>query len=352
MGNPPPCETSSPTVKKTKDRVGTVQIAVLRGFSELVTEMGGNPIRLLARCGLDQKIFSDSGNTIPFSVSSRLLALASEETRCPHFGLLLGQHRTLAGLGPISFLIQNSPTVEDALKNSIRYIHLHMTGMTPMLHVERDQAVISFAMTLPGMVGAKQVLDTTTADLFFLMRMIAGRAWLPNSVNYTYQAPTDLRPYRTLFRAPVFFDHEITSLSFPAYWLERPVPDADPNLCRHMQSYMAKIDQHYSGDLLGQIRSVVLTMLPTGKCTADRIAELFSINRRTLFRRLISYGTTFETMLDEMRYEIATRNLAETNMSVRQLAGMLGYRGSRTFIRAFRRWSGAAPTEWRMRNRT
>ncbi|MCX7169870.1 MAG: hypothetical protein NTY41_06125 [Proteobacteria bacterium] len=62
------------------NRVGTVRIAVLAGYADLVVEKGGNPLKLLARCGLDSQVFNDDDNVIPFGVTSRLLALAAEET--------------------------------------------------------------------------------------------------------------------------------------------------------------------------------------------------------------------------------------------------------------------------------
>jgi AraC-like DNA-binding protein len=92
-------------------------------------------------------------------------------------------------------------------------------------------------------------------------------------------------------------------------------------------------------------------MLPTGQCTLYRLAELFSMHRQTLHRRLTANGTTFREIMDEARQEIAIHNLAETNMPISLLATMLGYRRSGAFIRAFRRWSGAAPTEWRAQHR-
>lgn len=337
---------------KAENRVGTDRIAALTGYSDLVVEMGGNPSRLLARCGLDSQIFNDADNVIPSTVSVRLLALAAEETRCPHFGLLLGQRRNrLASVGPVGFLVQNSPTLEDALRNLIRYIHLHEEGVTSTLLVQRGEALFTVSIDLSGIVGAEQLLDTATADIFSLIRMICGREWLPSAVHFASRPPEDLAPYRALFRAPVHFDREITCLRFPAYWLERPVPDADPDLCSLMQSYVTQIEQQYSGDFSGQIRRVVRTMLPTSKCTAVRIAELFSVSLRTLQRHLAANGTSFEAIVDETRHEIATHNLAETNKPISRLAAMLGYRDSRAFTRAFRRWSGAAPSEWRAHQR-
>ena len=348
-----PAKGSLPT-KKTGGRVGTVRIGGLAGLPAMVAEMGSNLDRLLARCGIDPQIFNDSENIIPFGIASRLILLAAEETRCPHFGLLLGQRheQQLSMLGPIGFLMQNSPSVGEALRNLNRYLHLHVEGGTCALQLHRGEAVYTFTIDLPGIIGVDQMLDSATATLFKFMRMLCGREWLPSAVCYAHRSPADTTPYRNLFRAPVLFDQEITGLYFPASCLELPVPNADPDRCNLIQSYIAEIEQQYSGDFPGQMRNVVRTMLPTGKCAADRLAELFSMHLRTLQRRLADNGTTFEAIVDETRQEIATHHLAKKNTSISQLSAILGYHDSRAFIRAFRRWTGATPTEWRTRHRS
>jgi AraC-like DNA-binding protein len=347
---PPP--RSLLTTAADDHRVGKVRIAGLTDFPTLVAEMGGNPARLLKRCGLDPQIFDDSEKTISFRVISQLFALAVEETHCPHFGLLLGQRRKLVAiLGPIGFLVQNSPTVGDALRNLIRNLHLHGVGTTAKLLVQRTKANYTFAIELFGKLMTDQVLDGTMASNFRLMRMICGPEWQLSAAYFAHPPPADITPYRELFHAPVHFDQEITALSFPAYWLKRPVHNADPALCPMLQDYMTQIEQQHSGNFPGQIRRVVRTMLSTGKCTSDRLADLFSMHRRTLYRRLTANGTTFKGIVEEARNEIAARNLAETNMPISQLAALLGYRDTNSFIRAFRRWSGAAPTEWRAHHR-
>lgn len=337
---------------RTGGPLGTFRIAMLAGYSDLVAEMGGKPAKLLARCGLDAHIFSDDDNVIPFGLFLRLLALAAEETRCPHFALLLAQRRNpLSTVGPIGFLVQNSPTVGDALRNLVGFIHLCVVGPTMTLQVQAGEVILSISTELSDGPGTEQTMDLGIANLFLTMRMLAGREWLPSAVHFARQQPWDVAPYVAFFRAPVHFDRKATCLRFPSFWLERPVPDADTELCALMKSYAKKIEQQYSGDFRGQARHVVRTMLPTSKCTAVRIAELFSLSLRTLQRRLTESGTTFEALVDETRFEIATSKLAQTSTPIRQLAALLGYRDSRTFSRAFRRWSGLAPAQWRAQRR-
>ncbi len=114
---------------------------------------------------------------------------------------------------------------------------------------------------------------------------------------------------------------------------------------------MARIETGHSGDFVAQLSRVIRTLLPTGNCTADRVAELFSKHRRTMHRLLSSRGTTFERTMDAMRRQIAEQMLEQSDMKLTQLADMLGYSEVSSFNHAFRRWAGMSPSDWRsMRN--
>ncbi len=87
--------------------------------------------------------------------------------------------------------------------------------------------------------------------------------------------------------------------------------------------------------------------LLTGHASADQVAALFSIHSRTLSRRLHAFGTNFQELVDEGRFEIARQMLEDSRMEVSQIAMALDYADASAFTRAFRRWSGTTPAQWR-----
>jgi AraC-like DNA-binding protein len=99
-----------------------------------------------------------------------------------------------------------------------------------------------------------------------------------------------------------------------------------------------------------QVRRVVRAAMVSHGCSAEAVARTFSIQRRTLSRRLSAEGTTFEAVLGEVRYEVARQLLGQTNTPVEKIADTLGYSDAPPFIRAFRRWSGMTPGLWRSRS--
>lgn len=339
------CTAGSPS------RTGTVRVSGLTGFAGLVSELGGDAQRLIAACGLSPSTLANPDHIIPFGLGARLLHLAAAELQCPHFGLLLGQRQDLALLGPIGFLMQHSPDVRSALANLLRYMHLHVEGASARVALEDRLVEFSYRILIPGVLGAEQVYGVCMANEFRFMQMLCGRDWRPAAVHFCFRAPPDETPFRGFFGAPVRFDQPASAVYFPAHYLERRISSADPALAEILQRYVSQIESRHSGDFAGQLRSVIRTLLPTGSCTADRVAGLFSMHRRTLHRLLAADGTTFEQVMDTMRHEIALQMLEQSDMKLAQLADMLGYHELSSFNRAFRRWAGMAPGEWRAQRR-
>ena len=96
-----------------------------------------------------------------------------------------------------------------------------------------------------------------------------------------------------------------------------------------------------------EIRLSLGARLFTEDCSAGAMANLFSMHPRTLRRRLRREGTTFQNLLNERRFKVACELLAQTGMSFKEIAGVLGYSELSGFTRAFRHWSGQTPTAWR-----
>ena len=333
---------------ETSVRTGTVRVGGLMGFGELVAEMGGDPQRLVAACGLAPMTLAKPDNIIPFSVGARLLHLAQTELSSPHFGLLLGQRQNLALLGPIGFLMQHSPDVRSALAKLMRYMHLHVQGASARLAIKGDWAEFSYQILIPGIVGAEQVYAICMANEFRFLQLLCGRDWLPSAVHFCFRAPPNDAPFRQFFGAPVRFSQPASAVFFPVQDLDRKISSADPGLGEILDRYrVADRIPALGREFLGQLRSVVRTMLPTGNCTADRVAQVFAMHRRTLHRQLAANNTTFEEITDSMRQQIALQMLAQTDMKLGQLAEMLGYGEVSSFNRAFRRWAGMSPSEWR-----
>ena len=331
---------------------GGLRVGPLIEVPQVLRELGVDPTEVIGGVGLDLKLFDDPENMISFAAMGRLLKGCAAQTQCPHFGLLIGQRGGPAALGIVGQLLQHSPDVGSALRGAILHLHVHDRGAVPVLAVERGMAVLSYLIYQPGVEDTDQIYDGALAILFNTLRALCGPAWLPTEVLFSRRRPGNIQPYRDFFRVPLRFDMEQTALVFPAKWLDRAVAGTDPVSRQQLEQRIAVLENLDSGDLVSQLRCVLRVLLITRRSALDQVAQLFSIQGRTLNRRLKARGATFQALVNEGRYEIARQLVEHTDMSMSQIAATLDYAAASAFTRAFRRWSGTTPAARRARSLT
>lgn len=328
---------------------GTIRVSPVTAVPQMLRERGIDPSEITTHIGLDLSLFDDPDNMIPFIALGRLVKWCTTRTGCPHFGLLIGQQGGASTLGLIGLLAQYSANVGSALRSLILHLHIHDRGAVPTLSVEQGVAVLGYAIYQKRVEGSDQVYDGAIAIVFNIMRMLCGAAWLPTEVLFSRRRPGDIEPYRSFFQAPLRFDMEQTALVFPAQWLDRPAPDADPGLRQQIEQRIVALEKLNSPDLASELRRVLRVMLITHRGSLEQVAELLSVHRRTLNRRLEELGCTFRGLVNEVRYDIARQLLENTDMPIAEIAATLDYSAPSAFTRAFGQWSGMSPAAWRER---
>jgi AraC-like DNA-binding protein len=328
--------------KDTELRIGAT-IAV----PDVLRSLGADPAEVLAEAGFDLALFDRPDNLISFSERGRLLAHCVSKTGCQHFGLLVGQQAGLHSLGLTGLLVKYSPDVAKALRNLSASFHLHVRGASTSLVLDGDSAMLCYSITQVGTQANDQVGDGAVAAICNIMHSLCGPEWRPSRVLFAHRKPENIAPFRRIFAAPLIFDAEQNAVVFAADWLKRPLPQSDPEVLGMLQREIGALGDEYHESFPDAVRRVLSAAVFTGQAHEDRIAELFAMHVRTLRRRLQKFETSFEELLEEARYSAAQRLLQETEIPVSKIASTLGYSEASSFTRAFRRWSGLTPSQWR-----
>lgn len=318
---------------------------------DVLRKLGADPAKVLAEAGVEPALFDDPENMMSYAARSRLIAHCVATTGCRHFGHLVCQQAGLHSLGLVGLLVKYSPDVGSALRNLVRYFHFHARSASLDLAVERDRAMLGFGVHQPQVEAIDQIGDGAVTTMFNVVRGLCGPAWRPVEVRFAHRRPQDVGPYRRFFQAPLRFDSEHYGLAFAADWLGHPLPEADPELRHLLQKEVDRLEARYRDEFPEQVRSVLRTALVTDNHRADQVAALLSMRSRTLNRRLNAFGTSFQRLVDEGRFEIARQLLENSAMDVGQVADLLDYADASAFTRAFRRWSGTTPAQWRAERR-
>lgn len=320
------------------------RVGPLVGLPQLIEQLGGDPARILQAARLDVTSFSDPEQRIPYARFVRALCHAAHQTHCPHFGLLAGGLFNLRNFGPIGDLVRNAPTVERALGALAVYQHLNSEGGLAFLLGRGEFVDFGYAVYHPRVDHAAPLYDATVAIAMNFMVELCGPNWKPYEVLLSRAEPNDLAPYRALFKVTPRFNAEYSALRIRAQDLALPIAGADPRLFAAMEDRL-----HAAGpeDFLQRVYRGLRRLMLEDHHSGDDLAQLLSLHRRTLNRRLREAGTTFQRVLDEMRCEVAQALLADTSMQLDDIAASLGYAGVTPFMRRFKCWSGTTPGQWR-----
>jgi AraC-like DNA-binding protein len=323
------------------------RVTVLAEIPGLLRELGADPTDVLSRAGLEPDALDTVENRISFLAGGRLLYECVVKTGCRHFSLLLGQRNRLSHLGLLGRLVRHAPTLGDAIRIFAVYQHLNSQGMAKFLVEKDDMAILGNIIYQKGTEHVDQIYDIDAAATLSIIRELCGTQWKPERVLFSHAKPLDPGPYRRFFQAPCRFDCEQTALIFPAVMLERRLMDADP---RQFRSLEAQAQARADFSLVFRLRRTLGTLLLARAASGDEVAKLLSMHHRTLNRRLRAEGTTFQKVLDEVRFEAACQLLDTASISITEIAVALGYTEPSAFTRAFRRWSGTTPLERRRRS--
>ena len=330
-----------------------MRMAPVSGLPGLLSAQGLDADAVIRDQGCDPTLFNDPDNTIAFGAIGRLLAHAATVTACRYPGLELGRHCSIEALGAVGRATRLAPNVGSALRCLILHMHLHDRGAVPYLWTTDEQAVFGYTLYCADVVGTEQIYDGALAISHNIIHELVGPGWCASEVRFFRHPPDDQAPFRAHFGRRLRFGMQQAAIVFPAADLGRPSASADPDRYAAALRDLHSLDASYGGGLTDRVRRLLRRLMVTGTCLSapalDRtaVATLLELHPRSLNRRLRAEGTTFAALLDACRYDIARELFRDTQLSVQDVAILLGYAERASFDRAFRRWSGMTPTTWR-----
>ena len=305
---------------------------------------------MLTAAGIDPGLFANPDNLITYAARDRLFRQCVSRTGRQYFGLLVGQRMNLKALGLVGLLMRTSPNAGRALVSLVNLLHLHSQGAVMALRVNEDVAMLTYDAFEPGLEATAQTGAGAVAMMLNAMRTLCGPDFRPTEASFGHRRPADIEPLRKFFKVPLYFDAEHYALVFSRDWLDVRPPGADDELQQLLQKQVDVLESRCSLAFPDQVRQVLRSALITGYFSESEIAALFSMHSHTFRRRLDASATSFHELVDECRFEMAREMLLNTSLSVSEVSTSLGYSRASSFIRAFRRWSGVTPGQWRQSN--
>jgi AraC-like DNA-binding protein len=203
-------------------------------------------------------------------------------------------------------------------------------------------AILGCVVYQKGTEHVDLIYDFDAAATLSVLRELCGARWSPERMLFSRAKPIDFGLYRRFFGASCRFGSLRTAFVFAASMLELRLAGAYPAQLRTLEAQAHARDDF---GLVFRLRRTLRTLLLAQAASGDEVAKLLSMHRRTLNRRLKAEGTTFQEVLNEVRFEAACQLLDRGRIPITEIAVSLGYAETSAFSRVFRRWSGTAPIQ-------
>jgi AraC-like DNA-binding protein len=312
------------------------------------TEIGADRDQVIRESGLDKVDLNDPEGRIPAITIERFWRSLMKHAPDPALGLRLGSSIPVREWGIVGYTMAYSHSLGEALHRLCRYSHILNQGLLLSLKEEemRTTLVIHSELTFDGL---QHPVDIRPAAVLRAAREITGVEIIPVEVQFPYPTPEDTSQHAHYFGCPLSFGCDETTIVLSREHLKLSVTGADEELCKYLDrladEMMATLDQDAS--FVNKVRHVIWTELSDGLPTLQHTADTLGISMRALQRRLSEEDTTFAAVLRDLRREVAMGLIRHREMAVCEIAYLLGYSEPSTFHRAFRRWTGTSPREYR-----
>ncbi len=271
--------------------------------------------------------------------------------RGPGVGLEAAAALQRGGLSVIEYLMRTSDDLGGALQMLIRYQHLLGTPPTFVRHTDDE---IRIALARPYDIGTPvevAIAEFTLASIVATGRGATHPPWSPARIGFRHAPTVGTERYCEQLRCPIDFHAEESVLVLDRELLRRPMRDADPRLQRLLLDCMKSVlgPRALGGRIADEVHAVVIELLATGRLAVGTVAGQLGLTARTLQDRLKDEGTSYTELLESARRDLAHRYLREDQLSVPDVALLLGYSEASAFHRAFKRWTGLTPRQYRSR---
>lgn len=324
-----------------------IRSATLSGYLRAAREVGLDAHATLKKAGLKPECLHSPDLPIARLAFVRLLNLSAAASRHHDFGARAAIARGVPDLGPVSLLLREAESIEEALQILLSRLHLHGDGTNMAIDVRASEPVISFRIAAPSNIDTRQSSEFCACGLVQLIRWLIGSTWRPVRVCFAHASSEHTRVQRAFFQAPVWYDQGICCVVIDQQTLRRPVATSTPFLRRLARQYLETSLASEPATFAARVAEVIAQRLPRESCTIEEVADVLGVHRRTLARRLERDGQSYSELLHEARCQIAQQAAANRHLSLTEAAEVTGFQNLSSFSRWFRETFGRSATQWR-----
>jgi AraC-like DNA-binding protein len=307
-----------------------------RAYVNAFERLGYDVDRLLEAIGFPRSEADDPDALISCDVCGALFKQASQERPLKNLPVRLAAETPIGTFELLDYLIVTSETVGDGLRQFARYVVLVAPSLRIDIHSDEDPIRIEWVGPPSASFGIEYSVTLVVRNL----RVETEDRVSFESVSFRHQ-PDDVSEIEFVLGCPVRVGAPWSGLSMPGSSWHVPLRRRDPTLRRLLESHTRAVPAQLptTETLAADLRRVLSSRLARGHTEIEAVARDLGMSSRTLQRRLSHHGLSYQQVLDRMRREVAERSIADSSLSIGEVAYLVGYSEPAAFHRAFRRWT-------------
>jgi len=326
-----------------------VSVAYLSAVTDYLSLHDIDWAALIQQAGITVDILHDRQSTVPFSRYEALLDLAADIMDDNDIGLHIGEIIKPGHYGVLGYSVMSCGNLQEALQRHMRFQHLVANHGEDKVDVRGDDCHLIWGTA--GQQLSRQAAEKNLSAWVNFARWISGLNATPTSVHFQHSQPSSTVEHTRIFGCPLHFEAEENKVVFPAAYLDMPLAQTDNHMRSIIDGYAEQLlNQLDSGSLIEQLKHYITEHLTDGALDLTGAAEALAMQPRTLQRKIQEHETTFSKLLDQTREQLAERYISDKSISLTEIAFLLGFSEQSSFQRAFKRWTGLTPRQYRRQN--
>jgi AraC-like DNA-binding protein len=297
---------------------------------------------------LDPSFLDNPRARYSLALVRKLTESAAELLANPAIGLEIGTFWRATDAHALGYACMASSTLRTAIHRLIRYSAV----VNDVLHLscEEDGDTFRIVCVNPnGIYGFTRINDDARwASIITMARIFGGEKNDPQEVTFCYPEPAEIGEYYGYFRCPVKFNATVSSISFSREVMDAPFSTANRELARSSDQILFELTQSLNkDDLISRLKLFIIDAMPSGAPSELDAAKALFLSVRTLQRNLSEIASSYKMVLNEVRRDLAEQYILDQTVPVTEISYLLGFSDVSSFSRAFKRWTGQSPLDYR-----
>ncbi len=316
---------------------------------QAMLDRGLDAPEVLRRIGLKQEHLAEKDLRTPHSAQISFWAVMEEVSGDPDIGMHLGESMPILKGQVLEYLFLSSETFGEGLKRALSYQRLLSDAVKANL--DQDETGY-FVGNITFTRGLRHLSECVVIAVLKFFEYVTEGRFKPLMICFEHAAGENPAEYERIFPCPVSFEHKGNRIYFTEECLSIQSSHAEPDLLKlHEQlanEHVAKLEKQ---DFIAKVNRLIGELLESGNANLETVAERLNIKPRSLRTKLTEVDTNFNQLLADYRCNLAKKLLARTDETIDEIVYLTGFSEPSTFYRAFKRWVGQTPVEYRKSKR-